>query len=47
MREGEVLYGSIACRKSLANFRELDIKISYHKDDGPSQVAFTNLYKIK
>jgi hypothetical protein len=30
--EGEVLKGSIAVRKSKTNFRELDIKISYHFD---------------
>ena len=32
VRVGDVLYGSIACRKSKSNFRELDIKISYHID---------------
>jgi protein arginine N-methyltransferase 1 len=26
----DVIYGSIAVRKSKSNFRELDIKISYH-----------------
>ena len=32
VRIGDVLYGSIASRKSKTNFRELDIKISYHID---------------
>ena len=32
VRQGDVIYGSIACRKSKSNFRELDIKISYHID---------------
>ena len=28
--EGDEVYGSIAVRKSKSNFRELDLKISYH-----------------
>lgn len=48
VREGDVIYGSIACRKSTSNFRELDIKISYHYDGAPGgHKGFTNLYKIK
>ena len=48
VREGDTIYGSIACRQSTANFRELDVKISYHYDEKPSgNVAFINLYKVK
>lgn len=48
VREGEVIYGSIACRQSKSNFRELDIKISYHYDGGPNgHIGFENMYKIK
>ena len=47
VREGDVLYGSLACRKSTANFRELEVKISYHFDHGRNPKNFTNLYKIK
>ena len=48
VREGDVIYGSIACKKSTSNFRELDVKISYHYDGAPSgHIGFTNLYKIK
>lgn len=47
VREGDVLYGSIACRQSTANFRELDIKVSYHFDCGRHSKHFTNMYKVK
>lgn len=47
VREGDTIYGSIACRQSKANFRELDLKISYHYDSGPKKIEFKNLYKIK
>ena len=47
VREGDVIYGSIACRKSTSNFRELDVKISYHYDSAGGHKGFTNLYKIK
>jgi protein arginine N-methyltransferase 1 len=30
VRKGDMIYGSIANSKSKTNFRELDIKISYH-----------------
>lgn len=30
VRKGDTLHGSIAVRKSKTNFRELDVKISYH-----------------
>lgn len=32
VRKNDELYGSIAVRQSKTNFRELDIKISYHLD---------------
>jgi protein arginine N-methyltransferase 1 len=31
MKKGDVLKGSIACRKSKDNFRACDIKVSYHE----------------
>ena len=48
VRDGDVLYGSVACRQSTDNFRELDVKISYHYDGSPQgHRTFTNLYKVK
>ena len=48
VREGDVIYGSVACRQSKGNHRELDVKISYHYDDAPGgNISFTNLYKVK
>lgn len=48
VREGDTIYGSVACRQSTTNFRELDVKISYHYDDAPNgKASFQNLYKIK
>lgn len=41
--KGQVLSGSIAVRKSLTNFRQLDVKISYHVDEN---LNWTQLYKI-
>lgn len=38
--KGDTLHGSIACRKSLKNFRELDIKISYHIDNDSNKKDF-------
>jgi len=32
VRKGDVLYGSLACRQDRKNFRELNIKMSYHFD---------------
>jgi len=42
MEKGDKLRGSIACKKSPANFRELDIKISFHHvpADGHEGVSF-------
>ena len=47
VRTGDVMYGSIACRKSKTNFRELDIKISYHIDAAQVKRDFQNMYKLK
>ena len=43
----DVLYGSIAVRKSRQNFRELDIKISFHIDNNLNKKDFHNLYKLR
>lgn len=50
VEKGDVLKGSIAVRKSLTNFRELDVKISYHitKDEGKTEKEkWYQLYKIR
>jgi protein arginine N-methyltransferase 1 len=41
--KGDSLTGSFALRKSESNFRQLDVKISYHYKD----IDFNQLYKIK
>lgn len=43
----DVIYGSIASRKSLANFRALDIKISCHVDGKKMKRDQVCLYKIQ
>lgn len=43
----EVLKGSIAVRKSNENFRELDVKISYHFNGRSSKQDFNQQYKIR
>lgn len=45
--KGDTLHGSIANRKSLKNFRELDIKISYHIDNDYNKRDFTSMYKLR
>jgi type I protein arginine methyltransferase len=45
--KGDVLSGSIAIRKSLANFREMDIKVSYHINTDSVKRDFTNMYKLR
>lgn len=47
VRRGDTLNGSIAVRQSKTNFRELDIKISYHIDSQHSKKEFVNMYKLK
>lgn len=44
---GDELKGSIAVRKSKNNFREQDIKISYHFNNGESRTDYTQMYKIR
>lgn len=44
---GDVLKGSIAVRKSKRNFRELDVKISYHLKGNYSDSNVVQLYKIR
>ncbi len=47
VEQGEVLKGSIASRKSKTNFRELDIKFSYHFDGKHHQEDFVQMYKLR
>jgi protein arginine N-methyltransferase 1 len=46
---GDEVYGSVACRKSKANFRELDIKISTHhkRAKGGIEDEFVNMFKLR
>lgn len=44
---GEILKGSIAVRKSNLNFRELDVKISYHFQGTSGNKDWYQLYKIR
>jgi len=46
VRKGDTITGSIANRKSLTNFRELDIKISYHLN-GAQKSDLVNMYKLR
>lgn len=45
--KGDVITGSFAVRKSKKNFRELDIKISYHMKALYTNTDFYQLYKIR
>lgn len=47
VNKGDVLKGSIAVRKSKSNFRELDVKISYHLQGVFNSHDFTQQYKIR
>ena len=47
VKKGDVISGSIANRKSKTNFRELDIKISYHINTDRVKRDFTNMYKLR
>lgn len=46
-REGQVLEGSIGMKKSEANFRDLDIKISYHYHDEVNKYDFMQMYRLR
>jgi len=50
VRKGDVLKGSIAVRQSKSNFRELDVKISYHYESASHpelKKDFVQMYKVK
>lgn len=47
VRKGDVLKGSVACRKSKTNFREIDVKYSYHIDAPQCKRDFIQLYKVR
>lgn len=47
VKRGDILHGSIANRKSASNFRELDIKISYHIANEKQKKDLVNLYKLR
>ena len=47
VNRGDILKGSFAARKSNKNFRELDIKISYHLKGYYANTDFYQLYKIR
>jgi protein arginine N-methyltransferase 1 len=47
VEKGETLKGSIAVRKSNFNFRELDVKISYHLGGLSGKNDWYQLYKIR
>ena len=48
VKKGEQLYGSIAVRKSKANFRELDVKISYHYSKVKGEIErHEQMYKLR
>jgi protein arginine N-methyltransferase 1 len=44
--KGDKVFGSIAVRKSVTNFRQLDIKISYHVDNGNKDNEENNWYQL-
>ena len=46
VNKGDKVTGSIAVRKSLTNFRQLDIKISYHVDNGNKDNEENNRYQL-
>ena len=47
VEQGEVLKGSIACRKAKQNFREQDIKISYHFEGEHQNEDYVQMYKLR
>jgi protein arginine N-methyltransferase 1 len=51
VEKGDAFQGSIAVRQSKENYRELDIKFSYHfKTDptlNPAVAPYTQLYKVR
>ena len=47
VRKGEKIYGSIATRQDSKNFRELNIKVSFHIDEGRYNKHCFQQYKFK
>jgi len=47
VKEGDLLYGSFAIRKSKENFRDLDIKISFHIQGHYVSRDFVQLFKLR
>jgi len=47
VEKGEVLKGSFAVRKNTNNFRQLDIKISYHFNGKSGKNDFYQLYRLR
>lgn len=47
VRKGDVVYGSIANRKDRKNFRELNIKASFHLDSAHGSHHSEQQYKFK
>eukprot|EP00349_Pseudokeronopsis_sp_Brazil_P011629 CAMPEP_0202977606 /NCGR_PEP_ID=MMETSP1396-20130829/84347_1 /ASSEMBLY_ACC=CAM_ASM_000872 /TAXON_ID= /ORGANISM="Pseudokeronopsis sp., Strain Brazil" /LENGTH=193 /DNA_ID=CAMNT_0049716381 /DNA_START=727 /DNA_END=1309 /DNA_ORIENTATION=+ len=45
--EGDWIKGSIAVRQSKVNFRELDVKISYHIEGHFEKKDFVQMYKLR
>jgi len=45
--KGEIIKGSIAVRKSHTNFRELDVKVSFHFNGRNGKKDWTQQYKIR
>ncbi len=46
-KAGEALTGTIAVRKSVAHFRDLDITISFHYKDQDTTINNKQMYKLK
>ncbi len=48
MRKGEELTGSIGVTRSQTNFRDLDIKLSFHKTSGGKEESgYVQMYKLR
>lgn len=47
VRKNDVIKGAVAVRKSKTNFREIDVKFSYHIDAPQCKKDFIQLYKVR
>ena len=47
VKKGDVVTGSIAVRKAVVNFRQIDVKISYHINNQKGKEDWYQLYKIQ